>query len=145
MRYVLTWVSLVVAVAIGFGSLNWWSYRRLADRGALTQATIIELMPKVHNTLRYEYHVAGRAFQGQMQSWPPNPTWDKLGIGQSVIIFYDPEHPETSVFGDPKPMLRNESISVALAAILFPTFLMAVWAWRTSRNHAEHSLNKRTA
>jgi hypothetical protein len=107
----------------------------MTDRGVSAQATVIEVLPKVHNTLRYEYQVAGRTFQGQMDSWPPNPPLDKLGSGHSVLIFYDPKYPEKSVLGDPKPMLKNETIFVALAAILFPTFLVAVWAWRTSRNH----------
>ena len=138
-----TWMALVVAVAIGLGSLNWWPYHRVSNRWVSAKATVLQVLPQVHSTLRYDYHVDGRTFQGQMQPWPPNPPLDKLGIGQSVSIFYDPEHPETSVLGDPKPMLKNETISVALAAVLFPTFVVVVWAWKTSRNCASHSLGKK--
>lgn len=139
MRYILTWLVLSVVIAIGIGSLNWPSYHHLAKRGVSGRATVIELLPKIHNTLRYEYHVAGQTFQGQMQSWLPNPPLEQLGIGQSLVIYYDPEHPEKSVLGDPKPMLVNETISVALAAILFPTFFVVVWAWRTSRKNSDKS------
>lgn len=141
MKYALTWLVLAIVAAIGIGSLNWRSYRRMAARGVSTQATVIELLPQTHDTLRYEYHLAGRAFQGQMQSWPPNPPLGQLRIGQSLVIYYDPEHPEESVLGDPKPMLKNETISVALAAILFPTFLVVGWAWRTSRKHANQRVS----
>lgn len=127
---------LAVAIAFGIGSLNWGSFRRMTVRGVSGQATVIEVLPKIHNSLRYEYHIAGHAFQGQMQSWPPNPPLDQLRVGQSVVIFYDPEHPEDSVLGDPKPMLKNETISIALAAILVPTFLVVGWAWKTSRNRS---------
>ncbi len=145
MKYVVTWLVLAVVIAIGIGSLNWPSYRRMALRGISGQATVIELLPKIHNTLRYEYHVAGRAFQGQMQSWSPNPLLEQLAVGQSVIIYYDPEHPEVSVLGDPNPMLKNETISVALAALVVPTFLVAAWVWRASRKHENQRLIEKAA
>ena len=145
MRYVLTWLVLSAAVAIGIGSLNWTSYRRMAARRVSGQATVIELLPNIHNTLRYEYQVAGRTFQGQMQSWPPNPPLGQLGVGQPLVIYYDPEHPEQSVLGDPTPMLKNETMSVGLAAILFPTLLVAAWAWRTSRKYANQKVSAQAA
>jgi hypothetical protein len=145
MRYVLTWLVLATVIAIGIGSLNWPSYRRMAVRGVLGQATIIEVVPKIHNTLRYEYHVAGRAFEGQMQPWPPNPPLEQLAVGQSVVIYYDPEHPEASVLGDPKPMLTNETISVALAALGVPTLLVAAWAWKVSRKHENQRVLEKAA
>jgi hypothetical protein len=102
-------------------------------RGVPAQATVSELLPQIHDTLRYEYHVAGRGFQGQMQSWSPNPPLEQLSVGQSLVIYYDPEHPEESVLGDPAPMLKNETISIALAAILLPGFFVGSWAWKTLR------------
>ncbi len=145
MRYVITWLVLAVVIAIGVGSLTLLSYRRMAVRGASGQATVIELLPQIHNTVRYEYHVAGRTFQGQMQSWSPNPSLEQLAVGQSVFIYYDPEHPEASVLGDPKPMLKNETISVALAAFVVPTFLVAAWVWRVSRKHEDQGVINKAA
>jgi len=135
MRYVLTWLLLAAVFAIGIGSLNWPAYHRMALQGVLGQATVIELHPEFHNTVRYEYCVAGRTFRGQMQSWGPNPELQQLSVGQPLVIYYNPEHPEASVLGDPKPILKNETQSVALAALLFPTFIVLVWAWRSSRKH----------
>src|SRR5207249_8134067 len=124
MRYAITWLLLVTMLAIGIGSLNWPTYRRVAERGVSGQATVIELLPKNHNTVRYEYQVAGRTFKGQGSSWRPNPPLEQLKVGQPLVIYYDPEHPEESVLGDPKPILENEVISIALTAVGIPTFLV---------------------
>ncbi len=136
MRYAITWIILAVGIAIGIGSVNWTFLRRIADRGVRGEATVIGLFPKSHNTLRYEYHVAGSSFQGQTQSRAPNRPLEQLAIGQPVVIYYDPEKPEDSVLGDPKPILQNETISVLLAATIVPTFIVVVWTRRTSRKKA---------
>ncbi|HEY4951895.1 MAG TPA: DUF3592 domain-containing protein [Verrucomicrobiae bacterium] len=142
MRYVITWLALAVAIAIGIGSLNWPAYHRMAASGVPGQATVIELLPKIHNTVRYEYHVGGQIFQGQMQSWQPNPPLEQLSIGQLLVIYYDPNNPRASVLGDPKPMLENETISVALATIVIPTFIVLTWAWKSSRRYAKKIANE---
>jgi hypothetical protein len=61
---------------------------------------------------------------------PPNPPSEQLGVGQMVVIYYDPEHPEVSVLGDPKLMLNSETVPVLLAALIFPTFIVFVLAWK---------------
>jgi len=53
MRYVLTWFVLTVVIAIGIGSLNWPTYRRMAVRGVSGQATVIELGDSLH--IRVEF------------------------------------------------------------------------------------------
>ena len=136
MRYAITWLVLATVVAVGIGSLNWPSYHRLAVAGVPGQATVVELLPKTHNTVRYEYRVGGQVFEGQMQAWQPNAPLEQLRVGQPLIIYYDPQHPAQSVLGDPKPILQNEIVSVALAAIGVPSFIVATWAWRSSRKQA---------
>ena len=136
MRYAITWLALAAAIAVGIGSLNWPAYHRMVAVGVSGQASVVELLPETHNTVRYEYRVAGEAFTGQMQSWQPNPPLDQLRVGHPLVIFYDPQHPAQSVLGYPKPMLQNETISVALAAIVAPSFIVATWAWRSSRRQA---------
>jgi Protein of unknown function (DUF3592) len=145
MKYAITWLVFAIAVTAGMGSLNWPTYRRLAARGVEGQAKVIELLPKIHDTVRYEYHVAGKTFEGQMTTWQPNPPTKQLSVGNSLTIYYDPDHPEISVPGDPKPILRNETISVLLAALVAPTFLVLTWAWRASRKHADQNLNTEAA
>jgi len=117
----------------------------MAERGVSGKATVVALLPKIHNTVRYQYEVGGQRFEGQMQSSQPNPPLEQLGVGQSLVIYYDPQHPEASVLGDPKPILRNETISVLLAAFGFPTFVIVVWVWRASRRHAEQRVTTAAA
>ncbi len=136
MKYAITWLLLAVVTAVGIGGLNWPVYRRMAARGVLDKATVVELFPKIHDTVRYEYEVGGRTFEGKMQSWQPNPPLEQLGVGQSLVIYYDPQHPEVSVLGDPKLILRNETISVLLATLGVPTFVVVRWTWRASRKRA---------
>ena len=130
MKYTITWLVLAVVVAIGIGSLNLPTFYRLAERGVSEKATVVELFPQNHNTVRYEYKVAGQVLQRRMGSSQPNPPSGQLAIGQSVVIYYDPQHPEVSVLGDPKLMMRSEMVPVVLAAIIFPTFLVVVLAWK---------------
>jgi Protein of unknown function (DUF3592) len=128
--FLLIWLGMVIVIGIGIGSLNWRFYRRMTTDGVAGQANVIELLPMDHKTVRYRYHVAGREFHGQRQSWPPNPPLEELAIGQMVVVYYDPEHPEQSVLGDPRPMLENETIAVTIAATGIPTMLVILWAWR---------------
>ena len=130
-KYVLLWL-MVAAIIVGIGSLNCPSLFRLVTRGVSSQGTVIALTPELHNTVRYEYHVAGEVITGQNQCWPPNPPLERLSVGQSVAIYYDPRNPKDSVLGNPKPMLENEIGSVLVAAVMIPTlitFAFAGW-WR---------------
>jgi hypothetical protein len=144
-RLAITWLLLAILIAICMGNVNWPAYRRLAARGVSGRATVVELLPQAHDLVRYQYAVDGQTFQGQMQSWQPNPPFEQLRIGQSLVVFYDPRHPDASVLGDPKPILRNETVSVLLAAFGMPTLVVAVWAWRTSRRHEDRKVTTAAA
>jgi hypothetical protein len=130
MKYAIIWLVSAVVIACVIGSQNLPTFHRLAEKGVSEKATIVELLPQIHNTVRYEYQVAGQTFQGRMGSRQPNPPSEQLGVGQSVVIYYDPEHPEVSVLGDPKLMFSSETAPVMLAALIFPTFIVFVLAWR---------------
>src|ERR1700761_3105067 len=128
MKYVILWLVLAVIIGCMIGSQDLPTYHRLAERAISGKATVIELLPQQHNTLRYEYQVAGQTYQGRMGSRQPNPPAEQLGVGQSVVIYYDPEHPEVSVPGDPRLMFNNEMFLVALAALMAPTFIVFILA-----------------
>jgi hypothetical protein len=71
-----------------------------------------------------------------MQSWQPNPPLAQTNEGDSVVIFYDPAHPDVSVLGEPRGMLHNETTFVGRAAIGLPTFIVIAWAFKESRKRA---------
>jgi hypothetical protein len=126
MKWLILWLIMVAVVALVVGSLNVPFYYRLITNGVKAQATIIELTPQIHNTVRYEYQVEGRSFKGQRSPSSPNSSTDQISVGQSLVIYYDPLNPSLSVPGDPKPMLTNELISVGMAALGIPTFIIFV-------------------
>lgn len=145
MRYAITWLLFAILVILVIGSLNWPAYYRMTKRGIRGTGTVVQLLPEIHNTVRYEYQVAGQKFEGQMQSWSPNPALEQLSVGQSLVIYYDPQHPEESVLGEPRRMLDNETISVALAAFGVPTIAVIGWALRSSRRRANQRMNANPA
>jgi hypothetical protein len=138
MRYTLTWIALALAIAVGIGSINLPFLTRLTSRGVVGHGVVLELLPKIHNTVRYEYLVSGRKIEGQTQSSSPNNPPEQLKVGQSLVVCYDPLHPESSVLGYPRPILINEIVSVLLAATLGPTLIVTAWVWRKSRRSPRH-------
>jgi hypothetical protein len=126
MKWFALWLILAIAIAFVVGSLNVPLYERLITKGVQTKATVVELTPKIHNTVRYEYQVGGVKFEGQRSPWRPNPPTGELAVGDSLVIYYDPSNPSLSAPGDVGPMLTNELISVGMAALLMPTFIVFV-------------------
>ena len=142
-RCVVIWLCVAVVAAITVGSLYWFSYHRMVRRYVLGQATVVELHPEFHGTVRYEYQVQGRPFQGQTQPSAPNPPLEQLRLGQSLVLYYDRERPEKSVLGDPKLMLKNEPLSSMIATFCFLTLLAVAWAWRSSCYRAKESITRK--
>ena len=96
-KCLLLWSVLVVFVATGLGSFNWWKYLHLSTRGVRHEAIILGLFSQEHQVVTYQYEVTRHSYAGRGQSWAPNPQLEQLHAGQSVEIFYDPEHPETYI------------------------------------------------
>ena len=139
-RYVVIWLCVAAVASTAVGSAYWLSYHRMVLRYVSGQAAVVELHPEFHGTVRYEYHVGGRIFQGQTQPSAPNPALEQLRPGQSLVVFYDPEDPEKSVLGDPKLMLKNEPPSSMIATFCFLTLVGIPLTWRLSRYHARQSV-----
>ena len=137
MRYVAAWFVLAIMTALGLGSINWRFFHQIADRGVVTKGVVLELMPKIHDTIRYEFKAGGNTYAGRSSPWLPNPPVAEMKVGQAVIIYYDPLNPFHSVAGDPKPMLANETITVVLAALTVPILVVAACAKGISRFNAK--------
>jgi hypothetical protein len=130
LKCAVAWLVLMMLFAALTGGLNWPTYWKLAHRSASVQGTVIQVLPEVHATVRYRYYVGGGEYHGQTQPRPPNPPIERLAEGATLTVWYDPEEPRTSVLGPPSALLENETISVALAAVLFPTLILLVWRYR---------------
>jgi hypothetical protein len=124
MKWAILWLVIAATVAFVIGSLNVPHFYRLVMSGVQAKATVLELTPQIHGSVRYEYLVGGRKFEGQRAPWRPNPPMEQIKAGESLEIYYDPVSPAISVPGDPKPMLMNELISVGMACLLVPTAIV---------------------
>src|ERR1700722_15935104 len=137
MRYVAAWFVLAIVTAAGLGSMNWRFYHEIALRGVSTSGVVLELLPKIHDTIRYQYKVGEREFTGRRSPWLPNPSVAELKVGQAVVVYYVPQTPEHSVVGDPKPMLANETLTIVAAALTLPILIVAACARGISQMNAK--------
>jgi hypothetical protein len=137
MKWAILWLILAAAFALGIGTLNVPLFNHLIRNGVREQATAVKLTPEFHNTVRYEYQVGAIKFEGQSQSWLPNPPVEKIKVGEPLVIYYDPLNPSRSVLGDPKPMLTNELISVGMVVLAVPTVIVFRLMQYQRRKHSK--------
>lgn len=130
LKFAAGWLVLAISFAALIGRLNWPTYWKLAHHSASVQGTVIQVLPEMHGAVRYRYYVDEREYDGQSQPRPSNPPIEHLIEGATLTVWYDPDEPKISVLGLPSALLENETISVALAAILFPTFISLAWRYR---------------
>jgi hypothetical protein len=64
--------------------------------------------------------VSGRVFSGKGNAGAGNPEFPLLHVGEEVSVSYLTDDPYVSCLGNPDDLLRNETISVSLATIIFP-------------------------
>ena len=127
MKYIIAWFILFAGLVVFLGCLNWGSYYQIAIDGVCSKAIVLELLPQQHQLVSYRYEVDGRILSGKAQSRPPNPSLDHLKVGQDVVIYYNRSHPDRSILGYPRPIIIHESISIILAALVFPTLIVLIW------------------
>ena len=132
--YAAAWVLLAACITIGLGQPNWPYYHRMTIRGVAGTGSVLQLLPETHDTVRYEYRVGPYKYFGVRTCWAPNRQPAQLHIGDPLVVYYDPQHPEDSVLGCPKVMLNNETTSIALAATGIPSLALIGWALRKARH-----------
>jgi hypothetical protein len=133
MKIAALYLVLAVAIAGGLSFVGkFWTYARLAG-GALQASAVVKTQTcSDHLTLRYGFSVDGRSFEAVATS----DECTKLVPGTSITVFYLPANPNLSVIGHPASHLRNEGISIGLAALVLPALLLWAYAKRTKASGA---------
>ena len=131
--YVALWAAGALAIVFGLGSLYRPLYVRLVAHGVPAQGIVRAIHSKPHDIVDYDYGVGGQTFHSTQYPSSPNPAPEQLQVGQPVMLTYNSERPAESLLGDPQPKLQNENISIALAALLMPSFLVFSLARRFRR------------
>jgi hypothetical protein len=91
---------------------------------------VTALEPSNHQFVGYSYEANGRIFKAEGSTGYGNPAFGLLRIGDVVSVSYLPDDAAVSCLGDPNELLKNEEISILGAAVMFPTFVLAVWSAR---------------
>jgi len=124
----LIWCLLVLGIALLLGGINLPRLIALNTAGAKTVGTVLSTEANNHRTVRYAYSVGGARYSSSAQGDPGagDPRFADLRPGTRVGVVYDPANPSSAGLGDQAANLRNELLSVACAALLFPTLLVFI-------------------
>jgi hypothetical protein len=129
-KYLLLYLALAIAIVLFIGSINWMTYYRLSKQGIGTKAVVTKTNCSNHMTFSYRFDFNGQSIDGSGGDGYGNPSCDTLKQGDPVLIYYLSSQPEINVPGDPKERLNNETISIAMAALIFPALLVfAINRW----------------
>ena len=124
------WLALACGFAIGLGSKNWIRYYRLVKHGIPTEGLVTSQPdPHNHGFSRYSYTVGSQAFT--------TTGYPRAAEGQTIMVFYLPYNPAVNCPGDPRELLKSESVPIGLASLLFPTLMIGSAYWRVSRWRTE--------
>lgn len=131
MKKILFLIPLVCLLAGIFGYIvghltvadQLQTLERLRDDGGRVYGAVTDKQPKNHARVLYRYIVDGKEFTGISGSGDGNPDFENLQIGQSVIVTYDLNDPESSILGYAEPSIERNYLLV-----FFTTSAMAVFA-----------------
>ncbi|MGA9868019.1 MAG: hypothetical protein WBQ75_16465 [Acetobacteraceae bacterium] len=129
--YSLLYALMACAIAVGMGSLNVPAEYALALHARTADGAVIRPSCDQHATVIYRFHLNGQDYVGQDQTQDDN--CGRVRPDDHVVVWYLPDHPETSMLRVPGGALANELISIALAATLVPTVIVLPIASRLRR------------
>jgi hypothetical protein len=120
--YLITYLVLVVAIALGIGSLNVPRYAALRARAVQADGVIVRPTCDDHGTLEYRFRASGHEILSHGSAERNN--CESARTGDRVSVWYLPDQPEVSTLGRPQDVLGNELVSVGLAVMIVPAFLL---------------------
>jgi len=123
-RFLLLWFAGALLVAFGIGQFNVPLLYRLTRRGVKTCGTVTGFEPNNHRTVHYSYRVNDKTYSGAQEGGVGGEASASSNDCEGNVVFYLPERPDVSCISDPAPMLKNEIITVILAMLFIPSFLL---------------------
>ena len=115
--WVLLWLLLVVVV--GFLVVNQNTVASFARNARTARGAVTAREPNNHAIVRATYEVNGLTFEvADSFIGPPNPDFDVVRVGDSVIVYYDPAAPARAVLSEPSARVIDGTGPIFVAAIL---------------------------
>ncbi|HEU4432918.1 MAG TPA: DUF3592 domain-containing protein [Pyrinomonadaceae bacterium] len=116
---VLIYVVLLGAFGLlGVKLLNWSKYHHLAESAVRTVGHVTAKEPENHRAIRYSFKLHDLSFHGIGRAGGENPAFDELQVGSEVVIYYDPQNPESSFLGDPREQAADMTTGVLFITLL---------------------------
>ncbi len=111
------WLAIIVVIwfalfPIAILSSFYYKYHQISTRAVVIHGKITELHPENHNSIKYEYTVSGRTYQGTSDGLADR------GFNQDILIYYDPNDPSVSTLGSPGGLAIGMLFSIGFVAIL---------------------------
>jgi hypothetical protein len=120
--------ALAIAIPISYEALP--HFYRLKRDGVRTEGVITRLEPGNHRAVDYTYNVGGEVFSGIGRSGFGNPDFDRLAVGQEVIVYYLSYDSRESCLGIPDELFQNDLQPIILSGITFPLLALGVNSYR---------------
>jgi len=131
MKLIALYFALVAVLAVGLAQVGWVGrYFDLSRHGVETRGVVTKTTCSDHQTFRYRFEVAGRSFEA-VGLEGTSKHCVALVPGDPVVVFYLPDDPSLNVSGNPRAHFLNEAVSIGLAVVVLPGFL--VWAYARRR------------
>ena len=123
-------VAWLVLSNVGRGA----AYGELARAGVPAIAVVLKPDCGNHANIVYRFEVNGRQFDARDSASWSGRNCQSVKPGELVRVTYLPNDPTVNAVGDPNERLWNERISLMLASLIMPAFI--IWAFvRRQRGH----------
>jgi hypothetical protein len=140
MKTFLLWLLFAMLIAIMLASSYWTQYFYLSRHGVFTYGVVTAKEPKNHQVVRYTYNVAGKDYSGEGRAGYRTPTFDKLNVGDQVLVAYDQTDPQESCLGDPQLLLKGESFAIIGASVIGSMLIVvSIYAYTRSKKKISES------
>jgi len=122
----ITWLVLLAGTAIvGVLLFNPFPASRLDKAGIRAEGHVTAIEPTNHQIVRYSYIVGGKEYMGVGHGGHGNPRFEDIRVGQSVLVFYDPENPQLSSMGSPNAQVFGNLWVVVIMSLTIPVSIIA--------------------
>ena len=114
-----------LAILIGLRFTDFLSYQHLS-RGTGTYGKVVAKEPENHQIVHYSFIVGEKTFTGIGHGGRGNPPFKNLEIGQQVVVFFDPQNPNSSCMGYPESHRGVEMAGIVFLLLFVPLGPLAV-------------------
>ncbi|HYQ04062.1 MAG TPA: DUF3592 domain-containing protein [Polyangiaceae bacterium] len=125
----LAYVGMAAFLTLTLGSFNWPRFRALAKHGVTATGHVVVTNCGQHSTAKVRFEAKGRS----VEQWNNVPNCTALRPDDSLSVTYLPEDPNVNLVGSASGRLSNETVSVALAALGMPLFVLTTLWMRFRR------------